>query len=138
MRVWVVGVMAAISRSGMEALTFTLFILRMVATGMAGSTVSPADLTPLPMTPLAGALTEQSARFFLARSSCACAWATWLWVSTHLISGRALLSWSCFMRSRASLAWRICASAERSRLRACVASMEAMGWPRLTRWPSLT
>ena len=130
--------MELISVSGMATFTFTLLTSRMVATAWEGRAVSPAPTIFLPMIPLTGATNRQSARFFLAMSSCDFACATLLWISTHCTSGREPLSCNMPYRFRASLACAIEASALLSILRAWVLSISAISCPLLTACPSLT
>ena len=78
MVVGVDAVMPLISASGIETFTFTLLISRMVTIACEGNAVSPAPTSFLPMTPLTGAFSWQSARFFFAISYCDCACATLL------------------------------------------------------------
>ena len=92
MVVGVVLLMASTSASGTATFTFTLLMSRMVTTACEGRAVSPAFTCCCPMMPLTGAVNRQSARFFFATSSCDCAWATLLCISTHCTSGSEPLS----------------------------------------------
>ena len=90
----VLALILPISASGMATFTLTVEMSRMLTTACDGIAVSPTPTCLRPMMPLTGAVSRQSARFFLATSNCDLACATLLCISTHCTSGSEPLSCS--------------------------------------------